>query len=287
MEDAGVWGPPVPLPAGKVVTPLKFLFTKKIGSDGSVSRFKARLVYLHRDSKQSEDANSAENVYAPVVDRASVRVFLAFVASNRWFLYQADVQTAFLNAVNEGEDYVSLPSMVCSTGNRVRLLYKAIYGLKRAPKMWNDTFTQWATGEGGYICFDAEPCMFMNSDRSGGLIIYVDDILVAAKSEEKLRQMIDGLDNAFKIRVIGKPTYFLGMNVRYYMNDRVMLLWQQTYIRELVEKFGGDAVLPCMLPIVPETELNKLQSELTPTSQPYSSLVGALLFLSTSTGSVI
>jgi hypothetical protein len=284
MEDAKVWGPPVQLPLNKRVTPLKFLFTKKIGPDGRVSRYKARLVFLHREPTVGESAhNGVESVYAPVVERASMRVFLALVAWKGWSLTQADVQTAFLNAVNEGEDYVSLPSLVSTKGSRVRLLYKAIYGLKRAPKMWSQTFTKWATGEGDYFAVSSEPCMFLRHDRTGGLIVYVDDLLLAAENEGILHDMINAMERAFKLRVLGKPDYFLGMNINYDETKGVIKLWQETYIMELVRRFGGDVLLPRTLPMVPEIELSKLQGELQPTDEPYSSLVGGLLFLSTST----
>ena len=54
-----------------------------------------------------------------------------------------------LNADNEGTDYIRLPGCVVRKGESpVRLLKKALYGLRRAPKAWNSTFTEWVVSVG-------------------------------------------------------------------------------------------------------------------------------------------
>ena len=98
MEEAEVWGPPEYVGEGVNVTPLRFVFAKKVGPDGRVARFKARLIFQNRGD--SDDAD--EDFYAPVVDKQSLRIFLAVVAGNGWYLEQSDIKTAFLNAENTG-----------------------------------------------------------------------------------------------------------------------------------------------------------------------------------------
>jgi hypothetical protein len=157
MKQANVWGPEVTLPRGQAATPLCFLFTKKLGEDGAMQRYKARLIFCNRD----KDTN--EGVYAPVVDKSSLRVFLTLVAAMGWILRQADVKTAFLNAPVEGTHYVKLPKdVVNSEASRIRILNKALYGLKHAPKAWNTTFTKWAVSEGNFVQSDFEPCLFFH-----------------------------------------------------------------------------------------------------------------------------
>jgi hypothetical protein len=215
MEAAGVWGPPTILPAGKTATPLKFIFTKKMGPGGEVERYKARLVFLNREKG---NVSNGERLYAPVVEKTTLRMFLAYAASHHWWILQADVCTAFLHAENSGEDYVLLPSGLEELqhgGGRIRRLHKALYGLRRAPKAWNDFFTAWAVGEEGYIQSSADLCLFYSKDRSGMLVVYVDDLLLAAVNQQVLTIMLEGVNSKFEVRNMGTPSYFLGINVCY------------------------------------------------------------------------
>jgi hypothetical protein len=138
INEAETLSAPVDLPCGAKATNLKFIFVKKVGEDGAVNRFKARLVYDHRGKGNEEEDN-----YSPVANKVSLRIFLAAVAGNRWEMVQADIKTAFLNAENPGLEYVKLPrEVVEDDSQRVRVLKKALYGLQRAPKMWHQTFAK-------------------------------------------------------------------------------------------------------------------------------------------------
>jgi hypothetical protein len=104
INEAETLSAPVDLPCGAKATNLKFIFVKKVGEDGAVNRYKARLVYDHRGKGNEEEDN-----YFPVANKVSLRIFLAAVAGNRWEMVQADIKTAFLNAENPGLEYVKLP----------------------------------------------------------------------------------------------------------------------------------------------------------------------------------
>jgi hypothetical protein len=133
IHEAKTLSGPVVLPEGARAVPLKFIFAKKLGADGKIERFKARLVFNH----SSKDETGEDN-YSPVVDRVSLRIFLAAVAEMGWELCQADVKTAFLNADNPGKEFVRLPvEVVGSESERTRILLKALYGLQRAPNICN------------------------------------------------------------------------------------------------------------------------------------------------------
>jgi len=148
-----------------------------------------------------------EDNYAPVANRISLRIFLTAVPSNKWELIQADVKTAFLNADNPGRELVKLPKeVVNSEKERVRILQRALYGLQRAPKMWYLTFTEWAVGAGYSPC-DGDPCWFVHSTKRQMIIIYVDDMLLAAENRVLLQEMSQSLLARFQSRIMGIPTY--------------------------------------------------------------------------------
>ena len=264
---------------GVKVTPLRFIFAKKLGPDGVVQRFKARLIFQHKDDGDEE----FEDCYAPVVDKVSLRIFIAVVAQKGWYLEQSDVKTAFLNAENEGEDFVTLLACVVGKGESpVRKLQKALYGLRRAPKAWNTTFTEWAVQQ-GFRPLDAEPCIFVHEQKGVMLAVYVDDLLVAAESQWDLEKVQRSMGARFKTRDMGIPTYFLGMNVKFDRNMQWVHLSQETYIGALMEKYEEHVGNPRSLPMIAGTRLDKEQGVLRPTVKPYASLVGALLFLSVCT----
>jgi hypothetical protein len=277
IQEAGTLSEPVKAPEGIRITGLKFIFTKKVGEDGKVNRFKARLVYNHSNKEES-----TENNYSPVANRISLRLFLAAVVDCQWHLVQADVKTAFLNADNPGLEYVRLPREVVPQEERVRILKKALYGLQRAPKMWHLTFSAWAKEE-NFNQNQHDPCLFIHAEKQQMVIIYVDDMLMAAGTSELLADLCERLMSKFKSRILGEPVYFLGMNVDWDKQKKRIVLSQKTYVEAIVEKYGLQTMLPRSLPTAPGVVMEKnLGVEL---NEPfkYGSLVGALMFIAVST----
>jgi hypothetical protein len=271
---------PVQVPKGTSVVNLKFIFVKKVGENGLVDRYKARLVYNHLKEGETD-----ENNYAPVASRVSLKVFLAAAAAQRWELVQADVKTAFLNADNPGREYVRLPKeVVKNEAERVRILQKALYGLQRAPKMWHLTFANWAV-QVGFQQSEHDACMFLHSEKKQMIIIYVDDMLLAADGKESMKDLCGILTSKFQSRLLGTPSYFLGMNLVYNKHQGLVMLTQQTYIDAVVEKYGLDTLLPRSLPLKPGLKLQKQGEEEKGKEifPEYGSLIGALLFLAVCT----
>jgi hypothetical protein len=283
INEAQTLSDPVELPEGVKAVQLKFIFTRKVGEDGQIQRYKARLVYNHLG-----DAIEEEDNYSPVANKVSLRVFLTAVASQGWCLCQADVKTAFLNADNPGKEFVRLPKEVVEHEHqRVRVLLKALYGLQRAPKMWHQTFATWAISV-GFGQSDHDQCLFMHSNKQQMLILYVDDLLLAAENEQLLGEMCELLNGKFQSRVMGTPNYFLGMNIKYNQQERLVLITQQTYIEAIVQKYGFETLLPRTLPMVPGAVLECADDETiilenTEMCQNFGSLVGALLYLAVCT----
>jgi hypothetical protein len=84
---------------------------------------------------QVEDLDFGET-FAPVARLETIRIFLAFVTSKGFKLYQMDVKSTFLNGVVQEEVYVRQPSgfEYLKYPDRVYKLSKALYGLKQAPR---------------------------------------------------------------------------------------------------------------------------------------------------------
>ena len=120
----------VPLPPNKNVVRCKWVYKVKTNSDGSISRFKARLVA--RGYLQQYGLDYAET-FSLVVKPTTVRIILALAVHFGWSLRQLDVSNAFLHGVLQEEVYMSQPPGYKdqSKPHHACLLHKAIYCLKQ------------------------------------------------------------------------------------------------------------------------------------------------------------
>ncbi|XP_026429105.1 uncharacterized protein LOC113325087 [Papaver somniferum] len=122
------------LPPGKKTIRCKWVYKIKYNSDGSVERYKARLVVL--GNKQVEWVDYHET-FAPVAKMVSVRTFLAVAVDQDWELHQMDVHNAFLLGDLDEEVYMQLPPGYSTTSSgKVCRLHKSLYGLRQAPRNW-------------------------------------------------------------------------------------------------------------------------------------------------------
>jgi len=95
--------PPTVKPIGS-----KWVFSIKLRSDGSLDRYKARLVAL---GNRQEYGIDYEETFAPVAKMTTIRTILAIAASQSWPLHQMDVKNAFLHGDLKEEIYMKLPSV--------------------------------------------------------------------------------------------------------------------------------------------------------------------------------
>ena len=124
------------LPKGVKPIGLKWIFKIKRNADGSINKYKERLVangYVQRHGIDHDE------VFAPVAHIETIRVVISLVASNEWEVHHIDVKTAFLHGDLKEDVYVSQPEGFVITGQEVKLykLKKALYGLRQAPRAWN------------------------------------------------------------------------------------------------------------------------------------------------------
>jgi hypothetical protein len=128
----------IALPKDKKAIGCKWVYKVKHNADGSVSRYKVRLVAKGYAQTYGIDY---EETYSLVAKMTTVRAIIAMAAAAKgWSLHQMDVKNAFLHGDLQEEMYMEQPpGYVDQTHpNLVCRLKKALYGLKQAPRVWSD-----------------------------------------------------------------------------------------------------------------------------------------------------
>ena len=108
----------------------------KFNSDGSIDRYKVRLVAQGYTQTFGVDY---KETFAPIAKMNTIHVLLSMVMNNRWLICQMDVKNAFLHGNLKEEVYMKLPPShpQGSDPNLVCRLHKSIYGLKQSPQTWH------------------------------------------------------------------------------------------------------------------------------------------------------
>lgn len=113
--------------------------------------------------------------------------------------------------------------------------------------------------------------------------VYVDDIVLAGKTERKLAEVKTTLSRKFDIKDLGELNYFLGMKVEQRENNSVWI-GQPAYTRNLLQMFGMQDCKPVGTPANIGSKLSKASDEDECVDQmKYQSAIGSLMYLSVST----
>ena len=119
----------VQLPKCKVAIGCKWVYKKKLRSDGTLDKYKARLVAKRYTQKLEIDY---EGIHSPVAKYVSIRIIMAIVAKLDLKSHQLDVKTTFLNGKLKEDIYMQRTDgfEVKRMEDKVYKLHKSLYGLK-------------------------------------------------------------------------------------------------------------------------------------------------------------
>eukprot|EP00253_Pinus_taeda_P027235 PITA_27235 len=135
------------LPEGKKPISCKWVYKVKYKANGTLDKYKARLVARGFSQKEGIDY---EETFAPTTKMSTIRLVLALAAQFKWKVHQMDVKSAFLNGDLQEEVYMTQPPgfKIAGQEQKVCRLAKALYGLKQAPRARYMKIDQYLTDHG-------------------------------------------------------------------------------------------------------------------------------------------
>ena len=266
------------LPTGQHTIGTKWVFKIKRKADGSIDKYKARLVA--KGFKQKYGIDYTET-FSPVVKYVTLRMVIAIAKYFDWTLDQLDVVTTFLYGEMKEKVFCAIPEGVDSDTKFDCLeLVKAIYGLKQASRVWNETFDEFVCSIGFQVS-DFDPCLYLkiSSGQCVLLLVYVDDVLVTGSSTEMIAQAKNGLKTRFETTDSGKCAFVLGIEL-VDNEDGSVTMCQRRYVDDILKRFGMD---DCKAVISPTDISSKLvpSQAATKIDAPFREAVGALMHLTT------
>lgn len=222
-------------PDGKQVLPLKWVFTYKFDDAGYLVRHKARICV--RGDLQH---HVSDDIYAATGAYRSFRILMALVCAFGLLCHQIDFKNAFTNADMDEEIYTTCPPGYRQSG-KVWKLRKALYGLRKSPKLWFNELVSFLKGLGFDHCPD-EPCILINKQTGLILFLYVDDLLVIAQPEciNSIKDFKLKLNSRYGIKDLGEAISFLNITILRNTRDKKLWISQHGYIEKICTKFGID-----------------------------------------------
>ena len=162
-------------------------------------------------------------------------------------------------------------------------LSKSIYGLKQSPRCWN-TALHAHLEKMNFQQLHSDPCIYKSKTGDFYIGVYVDDIVLAEKSEARIQEVKRMLASQFDIKDLGKLNYFLGISVVQDLGAHTTWMGQPAYIQKLLKKQKMSDCKPVGTPVDPGSHLVKATDDDEALDQQrYQSLVGSLMYLAVCT----
>ena len=274
--------------------PTMCIHTVKPDSDGNPLRAKSRTVVMGN----VEDRYWTKNeLFAPVLMKHSVRALLGLAVSKGRRVKQCDAKNAFCHpTLPEDEICVCIPPRGCpySKPGTYWRLKKTLYGLRRSPRHWYQTFKAALVDIGLTMCTH-EPCAFIGTSPSGGTIFfgtYVDDCMYFGTDDATELWFEQELGKRLTIDFMGELTYYLGVHYDWGLTPDGRLTVhcsQEGHVHRMLEQFDLVNAHPVRTPFRSGHVIDRNPHDGKPPAdkpalvKAYQSLVGGLNWISLST----
>ena len=263
------------LPEGRNAIGNKWVYRYKWDELGNITRYRARLV---AKSYSQQFGIDYLETFAPVAKMQSLRALLALAIHEDMEIHQMDVTTAFLLGDLEEEIYLEQPEGFDDGTGRVCKMKRAMYGLKQSGRQWNRKLRT-RLRDIGFELIDADNCIFINTDTKAIIAVWVDNLIIMAKTLTQMNGIKRQLNWMFEMKDLGELRHFLGIQVDRDRRNRCLTIHQETYIRTILHRFGMAQSKPVYTPLTPGTKRYKATDEdefVDP--KLYQKIIGCLMY---------
>ena len=134
----------------------------------------------------------------------------------------------------------------------------------------------------GFKRSESEATLYLKEEDDGQQLIislYVDDMLVTGSNSRLLAKFKLEMQNVFEMSDLGAMSYFLGMEI--HQSSSGIFVSKKKYVVDVLKKFKLDSCKEAATPLAQNEKISKNDGEKLEDPSAYRSLVGSLLYLTT------
>jgi hypothetical protein len=199
-----------------------------------------------------------------------------------------DVKITFLHGDLEEQIYMEQPEGFNQPGQEhlVCKLKKSLYGLKQSLRQWYKRFDSYMIKIGYRRC-EYDYCVYVRSLDDGSfifLLLYMDDMLIAAKSIVQVNKLKVLLSREFDMKDLGATKKILGMEIRRDRDAKRLWLSPADYVTKVLERFSIENAKSMSTTLANHFRLSTSQCPKTieetenMSKVPHASAVGCLMY---------
>ncbi|CAI7816420.1 unnamed protein product [Closterium sp. NIES-54] len=282
-KSIGTYVDEVPPPGANIVSGMWIFRVKR--PPGFPLVFKARYVAQGFSQRQGVDYFQT---FSPTPKMTTLRVLLHVAAQRDYELHSLDFSTAFLQGSLHEEIWLRCPPGFTGSfppGTQWSLR-RPVYGLRQAPREWNDTLRTTLAAL-GFALSTADPSLFLRTDTllpPFYILVYVDDLVFAMADTVGLAHVKLEVQKRHTCTDLGELRSYLGLQITRDRAWRTITLTQSHMVQQVLQRFDFTYSSPQATPLSTRHSLSALPlDESVEPSGPYLELVGCLMYMMTCT----
>merc|ERR1711959_809319 len=222
----------------------KLVFKVKYLADGSLDKFKVRLVCTGYNMVYGEQYRET---FAPVASISTIRIFLAWSIQLGLLPACIDISGAYCKADMDDEYQIYMhPPKGCEEelgkNGKPKLwkLKKYLYGLKSSGWAWHRKLHTYLISELKFVPCTYDPCLLQKITPDGVIVVltYVDDLPHAASTPQLLNWFKTKLEDEFGTLTSGPLDWLLGIGIKYDNAAGTCSMNQEQFIKDNVARLG-------------------------------------------------
>ncbi|MBW0499426.1 hypothetical protein O181_039141 [Austropuccinia psidii MF-1] len=253
----------------------RWVFDVKKNVDGSVDRFKARLVA--RGDRQRPGVDCAET-YTPTASLMSLHLILATATLKNWRVASFDVSGAYLYSPVEETILIEPPvDFLPDLWRKALPLKKALYGMRQAGRCWWK-FLSGILNRMGFIATEVNQSLyiFRNKEEVIAIWVHVDDGVIVSNSPDKISDFKNAICAKLDVKWSDKVQQIVGLECA--IGEGEVAIAQRRLTNSILDAYPRPVLRrDSPLPTLPVNNL--LPDEMTLDPTPFRSVIGSLAYL--------